>query len=229
MKLYGMEKYSLVDYVGYVACTVFTGGCNFRCPFCHNASLVTGVGGLETLNEADLYGYLEERRGLVDAVCITGGEPTLHRDLPIFIHKIRALGYRVKLDTNGTNPEMVEALLAANMLDYVAMDVKNTVDLYPMTAGVAVDQRKIDRTIALLMAGKIGYEFRTTVVDGHHTVEGIRDIARRIEGAEQYYLQCFTDNGGNLTAGLKGVDEDTMRRMAEAAKPYVKKVAIRGL
>lgn len=229
MKLYGMEKYSLVDYDGYVACTVFTGGCNFRCPFCHNAALVTGVAGLDALNEADLYTYLEERRGLVDAVCVTGGEPTLHRDLPLFIHKIRALGYRVKLDTNGTNPEMVQALLEANMLDYVAMDVKNTVQLYPLTAGVEVDQSKIDRSIALLKGSGIGYEFRTTVVDGHHTVEGIRDIAKRIEGADQYYLQCFTDRGGNLTEGLKGVDEDTMRRMAEAAKLYVKKVGIRGL
>jgi len=229
MKLYGMEKYSLVDYDGYVACTVFTGGCNFRCPFCHNAALVTGVGGLEVLEEEALNDYLSTRRGLVDAVCITGGEPTLHRDLPLFIHNIRALGYKVKLDTNGTNPDLLANLLDAGMLDYVAMDVKNTRSLYDRTAGVKVDQAKIDASIALLMGGKTAYEFRTTVVNGYHTVEGIRDIARRIEGATQYYLQCFTDRGGNLQSGLEGVDEATMLAMRDAAAPYVAKVAIRGL
>lgn len=229
MKLYGMEKYSLVDYDGYVACTVFTGGCNMRCPFCHNAALVTGVADCATLDEGDLMAYLSARHGLVDAVCITGGEPTLHRDLPLFVHRIRALGYRVKLDTNGTNPDMLDSLMAAGMLDYVAMDIKNTPERYAETAGTAVDLDKIGRSIALLMENRCPYEFRTTVVNGYHTVEGIRDIARRIEGAAQYYLQCFADNGGNLSQGLAGVDEDTMRAMAAAAAPYVKKVGIRGL
>lgn len=229
MKLYGMEKYSLVDYDGYVACTVFTGGCNMRCPFCHNASLVTGVADCPTLDEQDLIDYLSARHGLVDAVCITGGEPTLHRDLPLFVHRIRAMGYRVKLDTNGTNPTMLANLIEADMLDYVAMDVKNTVELYPTTAGVAIDQEKISQSIALLLEGRTDYEFRTTVVGGYHTVEGIESIARRIAGAKQYYLQCFADRGGNLQAGLSGVDEATMRAMAEIARPYVDKVGIRGL
>ena len=229
MKLYGMEKYSLVDYDGYVACTVFTGGCNMRCPFCHNASLVTGLADCPTLDEGELIDYLTTRHGLVDAVCITGGEPTLHRDLPLFVHRMRALGYRVKLDTNGTNPTMLQGLIEAGMLDYVAMDIKNTVADYARTAGVTVDHALIDQSIAILMAGRCDYEFRTTVVNGYHTVEGIRDIARRIEGAKQYYLQCFADHGGNLTAGLGGVDEPTMRAMADAAGPYVGKVGIRGL
>ena len=229
MKLYGMEKYSLVDYDGYVACTVFTGGCNFRCPFCHNAALVTGLADCEALPEAALRDYLTERRHLVDAVCITGGEPTLHRDLPMFIHWVRDLGYRVKLDTNGTNPTMLEGLIEAGMLDYVAMDVKNTPDLYPLTAGVQVDEGVLQRAIDLLLMGKVDYEFRTTVVAGHHTVEGIAAIARRIQGARRYYLQCFADRGGNLTQGLAGVDEATMLAMQEAARPYVEKVGIRGL
>jgi pyruvate formate lyase activating enzyme len=229
MKLYGMEKYSLVDYDGYVACTIFTGGCNFRCPFCHNAALVTGVADCPAITEQEVFDYLEGRRHLVDAVCITGGEPTLHPDLPLLIHKIRALGYKVKLDTNGTNPDLLSHLIEAGMLDYVAMDVKNTVEGYDATAGVRVDQAKIDRAIAVLMAGKCGYEFRTTVVKNYHTVEGIADIARRIEGAEQYYLQCFADRGGNLTDGLEGVDEATMRAMQASAAPYVKRVGIRGL
>ncbi len=229
MKLYGMEKYSLVDYDGYVACTVFTGGCNFRCPFCHNAALVTGVADCETLPEEALFEYLTTRRNLVDAVCITGGEPTLHRDLPLLIHKIREVGYRVKLDTNGTNPTMLERLIEAGMLDYVAMDVKNTPDLYPKTAGVAVDQAALDRSIGILLGGRCDYEFRTTVVAGHHTVDGIAEIARRIQGAKRYYLQCFADRGGNLQQGLQGVDEATMRQMQQAAAPYVQKVGIRGL
>lgn len=229
MKLYGMEKYSLVDYDGYVACTVFTGGCNFRCPFCHNAALVTGVAGLDALEEADVFAYLTSRKGLVDAVCVTGGEPTLHRDLPLFVHEVRHLGYRVKLDTNGTNPDMLEGLLSAGMLDYVAMDVKNDLENYDRTAGVKVDQALIDRSISLLMAGKCDYEFRTTVLNGYHTVEGIRAIAQRIAGAKQYYIQCFEDKGGNLTAGLEGLDEATVRQMCEVARPYVQKAAVRGL
>ena len=229
MKLYGMEKYSLVDYDGYVACTVFTGGCNFRCPFCHNAALVTGVSDCAPLEEAELFDYLSARRNLVDAVCITGGEPTLHRDLPLFIHKIRATGYRVKLDTNGTNPTMLAGLIEAGMLDYVAMDVKNTPERYAETAGVPVDWSVLQQSIDILMAGRCDYEFRTTVVDGYHTVEDIRAIAQRIEGAKQYYLQCFADRGGNLQQGLKGVDEATMLQMRDAAQPYVGKVGVRGL
>ena len=229
MKLYGMEKYSLVDYDGYVACTVFTGGCNFRCPFCHNAALVTGVSDCEPLQEAELFDYLQARRNLVDAVCITGGEPTLHRDLPLFIHRIRAIGYRVKLDTNGTNPAMLEGLIEAGMLDYVAMDLKNTPERYAETAGVAVDWSLLRQSIDILIRGGCDYEFRTTVVDGYHTVADIRAIAQGIEGAKQYYLQCFADRGGNLQAGLKGVDEATMLAMRDAAAPYVGKVGVRGL
>lgn len=229
MKLYGMEKYSLVDYDGYVACTVFTGGCNFRCPFCHNAALVTDVGNCTALPEDEVYRYLAERKALVDAVCITGGEPTLHRDLPLFVHNVRAMGYRVKLDTNGTNPAMLRNLLDADMLDYVAMDIKNTRELYAKTAGVAVDWDAIMQSVRLLLAGQVDYEFRTTVVGGHHTVEGIAAIAQSIPGAKQYYLQCFADKGGNLQQGLQGVDEATMLAMQQAAAPYVQQVRIRGL
>ena len=229
MKLYGMEKYSLVDYDGYVACTVFTGGCNFRCPFCHNAALVTGVADCAPLAEQALWDYLAERHGLVDAVCITGGEPTLHRDLPLLVHRIRSMGYRVKLDTNGTNPAMLQGLLQAGMLDYVAMDIKNSPAKYDQTAGVAVDGQAVRRSVDLLLGCAIDYEFRTTVVQGYHTVQDIRDIAHYIAGARRYYIQCFDDKGGNLQQGLACPDEDTVRAMAAAAAEVLSCVRIRGL
>ena len=229
MKLYGMEKYSLVDYDGYVACTVFTGGCNFRCPFCHNAALVTGVAQCAPMDTQALFDYLAARRGLVDAVCITGGEPTLHPDLPMLVRRIRDAGYRVKLDTNGTNPAMLQGLLQADMLDYVAMDIKNSPAKYDVTAGVAVDMEAIRRSVDLLLACHIDYEFRTTLVARYHTVEDIRQIADYIKGAKRYYLQCFDDKGGNLTQGLACPDEDTIRAMAKAAEGVLAYVRIRGL
>ncbi len=229
MKLFGMEKYSLVDYDGYVACTVFTGGCNFRCPFCHNAALVTGVADCPTVEEEEVFDYIRSRKGLVDALAITGGEPTLHPDLPLFIHRARTLGVRVKLDTNGTNPEMLRGLIDAGMVDYVAMDVKNTPAKYALTAGTAKGLDAIERSIEILKEGKIDYEFRTTVVEGHHTVEDIEEIAKWISPCKQYYIQCFADKGGNLTQGLKGVTEETMRSMQAAAQKYIERVRIRGL
>ncbi|MBO4535264.1 MAG: anaerobic ribonucleoside-triphosphate reductase activating protein, partial [Clostridia bacterium] len=198
MKLFGIEKYSLVDYDGYVACTVFTGGCNFRCPFCHNAALVTGIADCPTISEEEVFDYIRSRRGLVDALAITGGEPTLHRDLPLFIHRARELGVRIKLDTNGTNPEMLKGLIEAGLVDYVAMDIKNVPAKYPLTAGVEMDLAPIQASIDILKEGKVDYEFRTTIVEGHHTVEDVEEIARWIAPSSQYYLQCFADKGGNL-------------------------------
>ena len=220
MKIYGIEKYSLVDYDGYVACTLFTGGCNLRCPFCHNASLVTGVGA-KALDEEEIFAYLRMRKGLVDAVCVTGGEPTLHRDLPELLVRIRALGYRIKLDTNGTKPDVLAALLEAGLVDYVAMDVKNAPSAYPKTAGVEVDIAAIERSIALLKEGKVDYEFRTTVVAGYHTPQEIGQIAAWIAGAKRYFLQPFADHGTNLTPGLSGVSEEMLGEMQRQAQAYV--------
>lgn len=229
MRLYGMEKYSLVDYDGHIACTVFTAGCNMRCPFCHNAQLVVGVSQCTALDEREFWSYLAQRKGLVDAVCITGGEPTLRPDLPLFVSRVRDLGYKVKLDTNGTNPDLLSAMIDAGMLDYVAMDIKNAPALYEATCGKAVDMAAIRRSANLLLAGKIDYEFRTTVVAGLHTVASIEQAAKFVQGAKQYYLQCFADKGGNLQQGLQAVDADTMQAMAQAAMPYADKVRIRGL
>lgn len=229
MKLFGIEKYSLVDYDGYVACTVFTGGCNFRCPFCHNAALVTGIADCPTIEEDEVFDYIRSRKGLVDALAITGGEPTLHRDLPLFVHRARELGVRIKLDTNGTNPEMLRGLIEAGMVDYVAMDIKNTPAKYSLTAGVPFDCDKVQASIDLLKEGKVDYEFRTTVVEGHHTVEDIEEIAKWIAPCNRYYLQCFADKGGNLVDGLKGVSEQEMCLMQEVASRHIDKVGIRGL
>ena len=227
MKIAGFEKLSLVDYDGYTACTVFTPGCNLRCPFCQNASL---LGSTEHfIPEEVVFTHLQRRRGLIDAICISGGEPTLFDDLPDFIRQLCTYGVRVKLDTNGSNPEMLEHLLSEKLLDYVAMDIKNAPEKYELTTGCYVDFVKIKRSIELLKNGAPDYEFRTTVVAEFHTDEDIESICRLIGGAPAYYLQQFRDRDTNLQDGLHAHEEATLRRFAEIARPHFKKVGIRGL
>ena len=227
MKIAGFEKLSLVDYDGYTACTVFTPGCNLRCPFCQNASLLNSAEYF--IPEEEIFAHLKRRQGLIDAVCISGGEPTLFDDLPDFIRKIRAYHMRVKLDTNGTNPEMLAYLLDENLLDYVAMDIKNAPKKYDLTAGINVDFSKIQKSIELLKSSSIGYEFRTTVVKEFHEEEDIKAICRLIDGAPAYYLQQFRDRDTNLQDGLHAHEEATMQRFAEIARPHFKKFGLRGL
>lgn len=206
MRISGLQKLTLLDFPGTVACTVFTGGCNFRCPFCHNADLVlperlaSGEG-----NEALVLDFLRSRQGLLEGVAVTGGEPLLHGDLPDFLREVRALGYRVKLDTNGSFPERLAALLEEGLVDRVAMDIKNAPALYAATCGLpAVDLSAIERSKALLLEGRVDYEFRTTVVKGLHTAESLREAARWISGAREYYLQQYRDSGAVLKPGALG-------------------------
>ena len=227
MKIAGFEKLSLVDYDGYTACTVFTPGCNLRCPFCQNAAL---LGSAEYfIPEEEIFAHLKRRKGLIDAICISGGEPTLFSDLPDFIRQVRSYGVRVKLDTNGTNPDMLGHLLSENLLDYVAMDIKNAPAKYDLTAGVAVDFSKIEQSIALLKNARIDYEFRTTVVAEFHTEEDIREICRLIDGAPAYFLQQFRDRDTNLQDDLHAHDEETFKRFGDIARPHFKRFGLRGL
>ena len=203
MRFYGFQKMTLLDFPGKVACTLFTGGCNMRCPFCHNALLVTELEqGNDTWDEAEVLTFLRRRKGLLDGVCVTGGEPTLYEDLPALLRQIRALGFAVKLDTNGTNPDMLEALAQEGLLDYAAMDIKNSPDRYAETAGIpATELSGVFTSMDFLLSGTVDYEFRTTVVRELHTEADIAAIADRIAGARRYFLQNFKDSGSLVGAG----------------------------
>lgn len=229
MKIHGIERLSLVDYDGYTACTVFLAGCNLRCPYCQNAALITGDAP-EAITERELFEYLKKRKGLLDAVCISGGEPTLRSaELSLFCKRIKALGYRVKLDTNGTSPRTVRALIDEGLLDYVAMDVKAPIADYPeLLLSEADAPRKIKETVELLLSARVSYEFRTTLVSEMIDEGGILALADLLKGAEKLFLQKFEDRGGNLVEGLTAVPRETAEHYAALLRKTVKQVSLRG-
>lgn len=229
MIIHGFQKMTLLDYPGRVACTVFTAGCNFRCPFCHNAGLVTHLDTAARIDEQEILSYLVKRQGILDGVCITGGEPTLQRDLPDFIRRIRELGYVVKLDTNGADPQTLAALLDEGLLDYVAMDVKNCPERYAETVGIKdFDLAPVQKSIELLLSGRVDFEFRTTVTDELHTPQDIGALAAWIKGAPRYFLQPFVDSGDLIGQGLHAPSSQKLEEMCASAKAILPSVAIRG-
>ena len=229
MQILGLNKTTLLDYPEHVAATVFTGGCNFRCPFCHNMDLVLGE--VEpALSTEDFFAFLEKRKGILDGVCITGGEPTLQKDLPDFIRGIRDKGYLVKLDTNGYRPKVLEELLRENLLDYVAMDIKSSVENYPRVTGMAdLDVTGIQESVSLLKSAGIPYEFRTTVVKGLHRIDEFDEIERWLQGAEAYFLQAFRENEKVPDKSLSSFSEAEMREMKQLAERYIERVELRGI
>lgn len=235
MLIYGLQKLSLLDYPGKLAATVFTGGCNLRCPFCHNAALVTHPADCERIPEDEVFAFLCKRRGLLDGVCITGGEPLLQEDLEDFIVKIRNLGFLVKLDTNGTFPEKLDHLIRRGYLDYVAMDIKNSFDKYSETAGVFnLDVEAVAESVRLLLRGAVPYEFRTTLVKPLHTEADMEKIGRAVAGAENYFLQNFEDSGdligfGSLAANvtLSSFSAREIQHFRDILSQYAKNVGIR--
>lgn len=231
MLISGLQKLTLLDYPGRVACTVFTGGCNFRCPFCHNAPLVLPEQLAQDTDEEQVLAFLKKRVGVLDGVAITGGEPLLHKDIGAFLAKVKALGYQVKLDTNGSFPELLMELVKAGLVDRVAMDIKNAPAFYGETAGVAgLDLAPIERSKDFLLSGVVDYEFRTTVVKGLHDEERLKEAAQWISGAKEYYLQQFKDSGQVLNiTGLGAFDEKEMHALAEAVRPWVPAVQVRGV
>lgn len=214
MLISGLQKLTLLDYPGKTAAIVFTYGCNFRCPFCHNALLVTERM-QDIISEQEVLSFLEKRRGLLDAVCITGGEPTLQKDLKDFIVKVRSLGYAVKLDTNGTNPMLLEELLTECLLDYVAMDIKNAPDKYSLTAGTDVDLNNILKSIELIKSKAPDYEFRTTVTMELHTEADILSIAELVGKDSKYYLQQFKDSGCLISGGHTPWDVNDLHKLCD--------------
>ncbi len=229
MKIAGLSKLTLLDFPGRMACIVFTEGCNFRCPFCHNASLVTHTLENSEISEEEFFTFLKKRKGILDGVVITGGEPTIASGLYEFIAEVRRLGYPVKLDTNGSFPDRVRRLLDDGMLDYIAMDIKTVQGRYSEVTGVTADYDKILQSIDLIRHSGIPHEFRTTVVRGLHTQEDIVDIARMLGSEEPYYLQGFVDSGDILSGGCSAFSDDEMHAMVKAARQYCPKCELRGI
>ncbi|MBR3270464.1 MAG: anaerobic ribonucleoside-triphosphate reductase activating protein [Clostridia bacterium] len=229
MKIHGLQKMTLLDFPGRVACTVFLGGCDMRCPFCHNAELIDGSAEA-IMDETELLAFLEKRKGLLDGVAFTGGEPTLRKDLPDLFRRIKAMGYPIKLDTNGLHPDRLKALLDEGLVDYVAMDIKNCPEKYAVTAGLeTVDLDKIQQSIDLLKNGTVDYEFRTTVVDELHEAEDFEKIGAWIAGARAYYLQAFTDRDTVVFENLHAPSREKMEAYAYTVRKFVPNTALRGI
>lgn len=230
MDIQGLQKVTLLDFPGRVACTVFLAGCNFRCPFCHNASLVTHVDPDRNIPEEEILSFLKKRRGVLDGVCITGGEPLLAPGLDRLIREIKELGYEVKLDTNGSNSERLKTLAGSGMIDYVAMDIKNAPGKYGMTIGIdGYDMSNIFKSVDYLMSGSVPFEFRTTVVREFHKREDFEEIGRWLKGAPAYYLQGFVDSGDVIRPGLRAYTKEIMEQALGIVKKYIPAAGLRGI
>ncbi len=229
MKIFGLQKMTLLDFPGHVACTVFLGGCDFRCPFCHNFELTDGTA-RPVSDDSELLAFLETRRGLLDGVAFTGGEPLLSKELPELMRRIRAMGFKIKLDTNGFHPESLRSVLEEGLCDYVAMDIKNSPAKYAKTCGVAsVDMEIIRRSIKAIMELAPDYEFRTTVVAELHDQADFPEMGKLISGAKRYFLQAFTDRDTVPFEGFHAPSPEKLAEYAEKARPFVDSVSVRGV
>lgn len=226
MKISGLQKLSLVDYEGHVSATIFTSGCNFACPFCHNSGLVKNTE--PAIPEEEIVEYLTKRKNMLDGVCISGGEPTLHLDLPKFITKIKSLGYPIKLDTNGTNLEMLKYLVENKLIDYIAMDIKNSYAKYSATTNKEINTDTIKNTIDYIMNCGIDYEFRTTLVREFHNLDDIKEIAKMIKNAKAYYLQRFEDSGACMQSNLHDIPKAEVSEFLNYLIKYIPNTHLRG-
>lgn len=229
MRICGLNKTTLLDYPGCVAATLFVGGCNFRCPFCHNGDLVLHSGDISGYEEEEVLSFLKKRKNVLEGVCVTGGEPTLYEELPLFIAKIKTLGYKVKLDTNGSNPKMLQKLMNENLVDYVAMDIKAPVAGYDKVCGVNVDIEKIKQSVDLLKSGETMYEFRTTIVKELHTEADILEIGKWLSGAENYYLQSYQETDKNICQGFSAMSGEKLFELEKKLQTDIKNVKVRGV
>lgn len=226
MRIGGLQKLTLLDFPGKVACTVFLPGCNLRCPFCHNASLVLPQRLSSGFSQEELLDFLRRRTGKLDGVCVTGGEPTIHPELPELLQAIRALGFSVKLDTNGTRPEMLRDVLP--LVDYVAMDVKTCPEHYARLCGGMDVLEQVRESVQLLLTGSVEYEFRTTALHPYHTPEDLRQIGRWLRGAKQYFIQQFVDSGDLIGSGA-AMSPTEMDALLRAVLPEIPHAKLRGV
>ncbi|MDL2287673.1 anaerobic ribonucleoside-triphosphate reductase activating protein [Eubacteriales bacterium OttesenSCG-928-G02] len=225
----GIQKMTLLDFPEKIACTVFTVGCNFKCPFCHNASFIQSGARINYIESDEVLSFLNTRKGLLDGVCISGGEPLIHQDLEDFIRQVRQMGFLVKLDTNGSFPEKLKKLVSENLIDYVAMDIKNTIKKYPVTADISnCNIEDIKQSVDFLLSGAVPYEFRTTIVRELHKAEDVLNIAEWISGAKRYYLQGFVDSENVLQGGLSSYSPEEMQEILQKVKKILPAAEIRG-
>jgi len=230
MQIHGLNKTTLLDYPEHVAATVFTGGCNFRCPFCHNSDLVLNPMSQPLISEVEIFDFLNKRKNILNGVCITGGEPTLQPDLENFICKIKDLGLLVKLDTNGYRPEVVKNLVTKGLVDYIAMDIKSGFSGYSAASGIGgLDMGKIKESVDFIMNSGVQYEFRTTVVKGIHKKCDFEEISELIRGCRAYFLQNYRDNENVIMSGFEGFAKEELEKFIEIVSPHVIKVGIRGI
>ena len=230
MQIHGLQKLTLLDFPGHIACTVFTGGCNFRCPFCHNGGLVLAPEKAPLIPEEEFFTFLESRKGRLEGVAITGGEPTVQADLPAFIRRVKDMGFAVKLDSNGQNPAMLSELLREGVIDYIAMDIKNSRARYGETIGIpGFSTVNVEKSVALIMGSGIPYEFRTTLCKELHDDTSVREIGEWIRGCRAYFLQSYRDSEEILMPGVyHAPDRETLNRFREILLPYIDNVTIRG-
>ena len=227
MKILGLDKLSLVDYANYACAVIFTGGCNFRCPYCHNSGIVDKV--FEPINEEEVLEFLKKRFGILDAVCVSGGEPTLQNDLIEFLAEIKSIGYKIKLDTNGTNPEKLKQIIEKNLVNYVAMDIKNSCEKYSITTGVDVPLvGNVRKSLEILKSSNIDYELRTTLVSEFHDLDDIYAMAEELSGAKRLYLQQYVDNDNCIVCGLTPIPKATAEEWRQILNKSVKEVFLRG-
>lgn len=230
MQIHGFQKTTLLDYPGHLAATIFLGGCNFRCPFCQNKELVLSPNEEPSISPDEVLKFFKTRQGILEGVCISGGEPTLEKDLENFIKDIKNLGYKVKLDTNGYCPEVLESLLDKNLLDYVAMDIKSSPEDYPHITGLSgIDIHKINRSVHNLMASQIDYEFRTTIVKEYHSHSHMESIGKWLQGCKAYYLQNYRDSDSVILPGLHSHKKETLHDFRTLLLKYIDTVEIRGI
>ncbi len=230
MRIHGLQKLTLLDFPGHTACTVFTRRCNFRCPFCQNASLVLRPESQPVIPEEVFFAFLRKRQGLLDGVAVTGGEPTLQPDLPDFLRKVRALGYAVKLDTNGALPGVLRSLLEEGLLDYAAMDIKSSPEGYGRCTGVDGNMvERVRESAALLEESGVPHEFRTTAVKPLHSPADFEAIGRWLRGTERYFIQSFEDSGDILGGGMEAFSREELEELLGAVRPFIPNAALRGV
>ena len=230
MLILGLQKTTLLDYPGKIASTIFTGGCNFRCPYCHNRDLVMPPADVMAYSNEEIFTHLKEKAKVLDGVCITGGEPTLHKDLPEFIKQVKDIGLLVKLDSNGTNPDMISSLIDEGLIDYVAMDIKHSKEKYNSIACmINYDLAPIEASVSLLKEGKIDYEFRTTIMKECHELADMDSIGQWLAGAKAYYLQSYRESEQVINPIFSPHSLETLESFVEVLKPYIPNTSIRGV
>lgn len=230
MQIFGFNKTTLLDFPEHVACTVFTGGCNFRCPFCQNGDLVLHGGSLPVLDEEEVFGVLRKRKGILTGVCVTGGEPTLQRDLDVFLSRVKELGYLVKLDSNGYRPEVLQSLCERGLVDYFAMDIKSSPKNYARTAGVKeLDMGLIRESVDFIRSCGLDYEFRTTVVRELHSSGDFLSIGEWLKGCKAYFLQSYVESEGVICKEFSSYSKEELEEFVMLLKPYIDNVSLRGV